>query len=367
MVAPAYRGAPPSKPTANLQLKGLQSYSSLSSRRFRLDRSPTRRIVAAANLVLGVPRRGDISSQLQNQLETSSPRTRLFNVCYTRHAEIIQNSLSTKDDAARLRRFRHVLQEHAICQNERFQPHLDYMRSQHGVLATKADAAEDRRRATVRLEMERHAAMREDYETFLLHLEQKTAKLAAMRLQAKIRGSLARSRVRKMKALCKMLAPPQQADVLNSKGEVDLRHKLIWNSRFVWACEIEQRAGERAKHFVFLADITPREVKEKRGGRCVFESVMYDIQEFVPVGFDDGKVEFELRFGINTAERQDVPSGWCITFCVKPGDAGTFAGMLESSFWGNRSVTLRPLNSLDASELGQFPDLVGRYYKSRPT
>eukprot|EP00930_Biecheleria_cincta_P096047 TRINITY_DN87922_c0_g1_i1.p1 TRINITY_DN87922_c0_g1~~TRINITY_DN87922_c0_g1_i1.p1 ORF type:complete len:397 (-),score=37.23 TRINITY_DN87922_c0_g1_i1:260-1372(-) len=370
MATPAYRGAPPLKPISYFQPKGgrrAQINSSSSSPRTRRERSPTRRIVAGANLVLGTPRRGDISSQLRNQPETASPRTRLFNVGHARHAEIVRKALSTHDDTARLRRFRQVLQEPAICENERFQTHLDYMRKQHGVLATKADVEEKRRLAAARHERERGMAIRQDYAAFVSHLEEKTAELAATRLQARIRGSLARIRLTKIRALSRLLAPPEEADVINSNGEVDLSPKLMWKSRFVWACQIERKANENAKHFLFLADITPGKVAAKRGGRCVFESVMYDIQEFVPIGFGHGRVEFELRFGINTSERKDASSGWSITFCLLPGDDRSFVGTLECSFWGNRKVSLLPVSSLSSSELAQFPGLVGKHYKSRPT
>ena len=147
-------------------------------------------------------------------------------------------------------------------------------------------------------------------------------------------------------------------------------------------CDIEEKAGEQSNDFLFLADITGdgdasgARTQKTDGtgafvGRCIFSSVMYDVNSFKPDGTYDGLLNFEIAFGARTAERaKDAPNGWTVQFVDLQGpDPATrrYVGKIKTSWWGERNVTLIPYGGMSDSEKGKFPDLKAAYSKSRGT
>ena len=171
-------------------------------------------------------------------------------------------------------------------------------------------------------------------------------------------------------------------EVVIKEGEVDLRKESVWNEKYMWVCDIKEKVGETSNDFLFLANIqTSGTVKvdgraardPATGGRCIFSHVMYDIQDFVPDDDADGKLSFVLKFGVNTKEREkDAPNGWTITFkdLTPDPNGGTFpdkyVGTCNCSWWGDRPVEVISYMSLTTEEQAKFPDLIAKYYKSRP-
>jgi len=187
---------------------------------------------------------------------------------------------------------------------------------------------------------------------------------AAKRIQKIIRGKATRLRLAKLRT--STLISFEDHDVENENGEVDLRRSKYWHPKFMYVCDIKEKKGDRDNDFLFLADISDDGTMRAkiRRGRCVFNQVMYDIQDFVPQAKGDGRLEFELKFGINTRERRDVPQGWKISFSVAPSGGGRFEGTCNSSWWGTRNVELIQYESLSEDEQRRFPDLIAKYYKS---
>lgn len=158
-------------------------------------------------------------------------------------------------------------------------------------------------------------------------------------------------------------------------AEVDLRHANEWNPKYLWVCDIEEKVGESDNDFLFLANIQSGGTTSEKppagstAGRCIFSSVMYDIQHFVPDVDKDGKLNFELDFGVNTAERKDSPAGWKIAFInLVPSDASNerYSGTCSTSWWGERPVQVISYMTLSPEEKARYPDLVATYYQSLP-
>jgi hypothetical protein len=165
------------------------------------------------------------------------------------------------------------------------------------------------------------------------------------------------------------------AQVEVKSGEFDLRKEKAWNPKYMWVCDIEEKPGETDNDFLFLANIqntgTVAEdsgaAASADGGRCIFSSCMYDIQDFTPDTDVDGKLTFALKFGLNTAERKDVSGGWTINFKeLAPGPDGSFAGTCSCSWWGERNVRVLPYMTLTPEQMAKYPDLIAKYYKTLP-
>lgn len=304
-------------------------------------------------------------------VETKSPEIKLFQVGHVRSTRKVKLALATVDDKARLRRMEQVLQDGSICfagsldKNRRFEADVAAMREEALILGAKAKYRQEMLLANEALESKQREA---DLQAFK-NLQEKEQTKAALRIQAQQRGKMARARIAKMKAVSMFIACEEEQDEMTDDGRVDLRKSRYWMPHFMWICDIAQKEGDKINDFMFLADIsTEGEITNKapkRHGRCVFDKVMYDLQGFAPVGHACGKLEFELKFGINTAERTDVPKGWTISFSVCPGSAGAFQGTCKSSWWGTREVSLVPYETLSPEDLSKYPDLLAKYYKSR--
>ncbi len=162
----------------------------------------------------------------------------------------------------------------------------------------------------------------------------------------------------------------------SSSKETDLRKCGDYDEKHMWICDIEESAGDTNCDFLFLADITgdgDAGQKQKRDdgsafiGRCIFSSVMYDINNFVPDTDYDGKLNFEIGFGARTVQRKsDAPNGWTVKFLdlVLDQETRRYKGKVNTSWWGDKSVTLIPYGQMSASERSKFPDLVAEYYQS---
>jgi hypothetical protein len=153
--------------------------------------------------------------------------------------------------------------------------------------------------------------------------------------------------------------------------EVDLRNDPSYDVKNMWVCDIEEKAGEGDNDFLFLANITgDGDAGTDVVGRCIFASVMYDVNRFVPDTTYDGKLNFEIMFGARTAERPNVVDGWSVSFLDLLGphpETRRYSGMVKTSWWGERKVTLIPYGCMSDSEKSKYPDLIARYYKSKAT
>eukprot|EP00931_Biecheleriopsis_adriatica_P055869 TRINITY_DN33112_c0_g1_i1.p1 TRINITY_DN33112_c0_g1~~TRINITY_DN33112_c0_g1_i1.p1 ORF type:complete len:473 (+),score=81.00 TRINITY_DN33112_c0_g1_i1:53-1471(+) len=330
---------------------------------------------------------------------------RMFSVGYSRSAHKVQLALDTKDDESRLRRFEGVLDDPKITWHSRLSLRLD-----EGVTVIKEEIDElldlaSRRQRTHNERAERERKAKED--AFWDHrrfLEQSAEnqqraleeqRLAAIRAEQERLRLLEEERLRreeedrrrsaeeahrqqkeknKRRALIKMKMAAQlladnmehEDDPVDENGEVDLRKTKIWNPHFMWISDIEEKPHEKSCDFLFLADISKHQGSKtaKRTGRCIFNSVMYDLQKFTPEWKTNGMVEFSLTFGVNTAQRRDVPNGWNITYAVKALDNGTFEGTCSCAWWGDRPVIIMPYSSMTEEQLDVFPDPVAKYYKT---
>merc|ERR1712032_283707 len=215
----------------------------------------------------------------------------------------------------------------------------------------------------------------DSYKDWVAKASEQERRLAATRIQKHMRAKLARKRVNKLKALfvaqsCFLDAKyDAKHDFVSDEGDVDLTKSKYWVPEFMWICDIAETKRESNNDFLFLADISSSgcvsDRAPKRGGRCIFQSFMYDIQTFTPDDDQDGNIEFKLKFGVNTKERKDVRKGWIIDFNVKASSCGgRYQGTCKSSWWGTRKVTLIRYSTLSEDEMKTFPDLVAKYYRS---
>jgi hypothetical protein len=156
------------------------------------------------------------------------------------------------------------------------------------------------------------------------------------------------------------------------KGPFDLTKLWGWDETRIWLCDIDESPDETDNDFLFMASISPDgtvcQQKAKAGDRCIFQDLMYDIQEFVPDSSTDGKLDFTIKFGDNTVERRDTPEGWTVTFKgLLPDRKGGFKGTIYTSWWGDRKVQVLNYAKLAPAQRQQYPDLVTEnYYRSRP-
>jgi hypothetical protein len=158
------------------------------------------------------------------------------------------------------------------------------------------------------------------------------------------------------------------------KEPYDLTKLWGWDPARVWVCDIKELPGETDNDFLFMADIqatgTGKDLKTQdamTADRCIFQDVMYDIQKFTPDTSADGKLDFDIAFGNNTAERRDAPNGWTVQFeSLVPIAKGRFKGTILTSWWGRRDVILINYPQLTKKEQQTYPDMMTHhYYKSR--
>lgn len=164
-----------------------------------------------------------------------------------------------------------------------------------------------------------------------------------------------------------------QAKERKQREKFDLTKLWGWDPDRVWVCDIEEQRGLPDCDFLFMATINDDGAADKiscnTGDRCVFQDVMYDTQDFIPDKSLDGRLDFTIRFGDNTAERRaDAPDGWAVTFQgLIPEAPRRYSGRILTSWWGERPVKLMNYSTLTAKERRQYPDLMtSRYYKSMP-
>jgi len=298
-----------------------------------------------------------------------------FRVGQARRARQVQSAMATKDSSARLRRMEQVLQDMNICKNTRFDNDVDSMRKEVDLLKKGARCREEEMLREQAIAKREWTAQLENYNNWLETVNEQEKELSSTRIQKHMRSKIARKRFRTMRTAflaqsCLLDAKfDAKNDYVNEKGEVDLTKCKYWDPRFMWICDIAELKSEGNNDFLFLADISNSgcvsDKAPKRGGRCIFGSVMYDIQIFTPDDQQDGNIEFELKFGVNTKERKDVKKGWTIGFNVKASDgAGRCRGTCKSSWWGTRKVTLINYSTLSPDEVKTFPDLQAKYYRS---
>lgn len=323
-----------------------------------------------------------VSGEPIPQHAMESPPTRVFNVGFSRSKKKVKCALATKEDYAKLRRYEEVFSDKEICDDKRFAATLIAMEEEFQRLQFRAERAEharlDRLAAEERVKFDSTEAQKQ----FLLEVEEKKrqaiekrrlALLAAekRRKEAMQRADIRKRRLNMMKMASHLLGAQaeEEADEVDENGEVDLRKSRVWNPHYMWCCDIAEREGEKANDFLFLADLSrptggKRSKTSQRSGRCIFDSVMYDLSKFEPDYRDDGNIVFELRFGVKTKERPKVPQGWNIFFQVKEDGRGGYQGTCETSWWGIREVFIIPYQSMTPKELERFPDPVAKYFKS---
>jgi len=152
--------------------------------------------------------------------------------------------------------------------------------------------------------------------------------------------------------------------------ETDLTNEPDYAEGRVWVCDIEEADGEDDNDFLFYGDITSDGTAEmkpmKDSGKCIFQGVMYDIQEFIPDEDCDGKLAFKIKFGANTEERsEDCPQGWEVEFKDLVGTSKKYEGIINTSWWGDRKVVLKSFKSLTSEEREKYPDFVATHYKTK--
>ena len=136
----------------------------------------------------------------------------------------------------------------------------------------------------------------------------------------------------------------------------------------MWVCDIEERPGELDCDFLFEAEITSdgTALATSDVGVCIFQRVMYDVNAFAPDVVYDGKLDFDVRFGARTRERSDAPDGWLVHFHgLTKNLLGHYIGMVRTSWWGDRRVTLKPYKTLTECEKRRYPDWQAVHYKSK--
>lgn len=348
-----------------------------------LESTPKRSIASGASLVLGrqVSRPNSATSDFAKSWtdgfgtggrDANPSEPRLYHVGHNRSMKQLQRTMSTWDDAARLRRMDYLLEDGRVwCNthqhdNNRLQDHVASIRAESDELRGSNIYHEEEVAA-----QEAHEANQMSCFMIDLHgAEDKAMAQAATRMQSVMRGRAIRRRFRKVKTLCLVTDyEVWEGDHYTDDGEVDLSASKFWVAKNMWVCDFERKPGDGNNDFMFLADISSdgciKSKDKKRGGRCVLNQCMYDIQAFAPVDHTDGNVEFQLKFGQNTKERKDVPKGWWVKFDVWPGECGgRYEGTCDSSWWGKRNVKLLCHASLSPEEAARFPDLKAKYYKS---
>jgi len=298
-----------------------------------------------------------------------------FRVGYARRARLVQSAFATNDLSARLRRMEQVLQDMNICSNTRFDHDVAAIRKEVALLRATARCREEQMLREQGIAKRAWAAQLDNYNNWLTKVDKQERELAAIRIQKHMRSKLTRKRFHMMSTAftvqsCLLDAKfDARHDYVNANGEVDLTKSKYWVPHFMWICDIAELRGEGNNDFLFLADISTSgcvsDKAPKRGGRCIFEMVMYDIQTFTPDDQPDGSIQFTLKFGVNTKERKDVPKGWGIGFDVKVTScAGRYQGTCKSNWWGTRQVTLIQYSALSPDELETYPDLIAKYYRS---
>ena len=142
----------------------------------------------------------------------------------------------------------------------------------------------------------------------------------------------------------------------------------------LWICDIEENAGEGDCDFLFQADInadgnvllSKDSLKITEGRRvCIFQSVMYDVNDFVPDEIYDGKLDFKIHFGASTIQRPDAPNGWEVCFKGLTHWERKYKGKIVTSWWGERNVVLLPYRDLTAAQKAKYPDLKAKYYRTQ--
>lgn len=321
----------------------------------------------------------------RSMLEQALENPRVFNVGLLRSVRKVKLALDTKDNDSKLRRYKQVFNDKTINHNERFCDDLAAMEEEFKRLKFRSERAEQARLDRLAEEERKKVAGTEAERYFLQEVADKKRQaaekkrlelLAAEQRQKEAleRAQVKRRRIFKMKMASHMLGAEAEVgeDEVDENGEVDLRKSRVWNPHYMWCCDIVEREGEKSNDFLFLADLSQqtggaRSKTSKRSGRCIFDSVMYDLQKFDPEYREDGNIVFELRFGVKTKERPKVPMGWAIDFEVKQNETGGYEGTCHTSWWGLREVVIMPYMSMTPEELSNFPDPVAKYFKSPPT
>eukprot|EP00930_Biecheleria_cincta_P093864 TRINITY_DN844_c0_g1_i1.p1 TRINITY_DN844_c0_g1~~TRINITY_DN844_c0_g1_i1.p1 ORF type:complete len:469 (+),score=74.16 TRINITY_DN844_c0_g1_i1:157-1563(+) len=346
--------------------------------------SGTPRKARASITSIALPDEDDRRKSMQ-QHAIQHPNTRVFNVGFSRNMRKVKLALGTKDDDAKLRRFEQVFNDKRIQHDQRFCDDLTAMEEEFRTLQFRAARAEQARLDRCAEEERQKIAGSEAQRQFLQDVEEKKRQVAEKkrlellaaeqrRREAMERAQLKRRRIMKMKMASHLLGAEAELgeDEVDENGEVDLRKSRVWNPHYMWCCDIIEREGEKANDFLFLADLSKptggkRSKTSQRSGRCIFDSVMYDLARFEPDYREDGNIVFELRFGVNTKERPKVPQGWAIDFEVKQNERGGFEGTCHTSWWGVREVAIMPYMFMTPEELANFPDPVAKYFKSGAT
>ncbi len=133
----------------------------------------------------------------------------------------------------------------------------------------------------------------------------------------------------------------------------------------LWVCDILETVQEGDNDFLFYANLQ-RDGRSQMGSttRCIFQSVSYDINEFVEDTTRDGFVELCLVFGKRTAKRPDAPGGWKIAFKVRHINDYRYEGKIWTSWWGVRNVVLLRYDHLSIEQQRRYPDLNAKHHPS---
>jgi hypothetical protein len=133
----------------------------------------------------------------------------------------------------------------------------------------------------------------------------------------------------------------------------------------LWVCDIVESAQECDNDFLFYAKLEWNGSAQLTCRRiCIFQSISYDINEFVEDTTPDGFVELCLVFGKNTVERAENPGGWKIAFKVRHVTDYRYAGQIWTSWLGVRDVVLLRYDHLSVFEQRRYPDLNAKHYRS---
>mmetsp|Transcript_83226 Transcript_83226/g.147042 ORF Transcript_83226/g.147042 Transcript_83226/m.147042 type:complete len:409 (+) Transcript_83226:102-1328(+) len=321
-------------------------------------------------------------NQLERHPGKSQSPQRLYNVGLARSARKVDLALSSKVSNAKLRRYEQVFEDPNI-HHPRFAEELEFMAIEFNQLKLDVEKEEQEYLRRRELEEESRINSMKAHEEFLRQAVE-NQKLAVIRkrealLEAQRRRRLAneqmenkKRRLWKMKTAAQMISANagEVDDEVDANGEVDLRKSRVWNPHYMWLCDIEEKEGDKTNDFLFLADLSApaggmRSRTSQRKGRCIFDDVMYDLQQFEPEYREGGAVCFALQFGVNTAERKNAPKGWQIEFQVCPHERGGFVGTCSTSWWGLRDVVILPYASVSEEERSKFPDPVAKYYKTQ--
>lgn len=150
----------------------------------------------------------------------------------------------------------------------------------------------------------------------------------------------------------------------------DISKKAGFDASRVWVCDIEERGRDEDNDFLFVATITKGgsalSSGAKEGDTCIFQDVMYDIQDFKPDYDDDGLLDFSIKFGKNTRERRDAKDGWVVAFKNLKEVDGRWEGTIRTSWWGDLPVRLFSYASLSKEMQAKLPDfIVSKYFKTK--